>query len=147
MSKGVNEKMYTLKTENSFDAAHFLAGYDGKCKNIHGHRWRVIVTIQGSDLQKEGQMRGMLVDFSDIKKDVKEVTDAFDHAFIYEKDSLKENTVKALLEEEFHLIEVDFRPTAENFSEYFYHQIENRGYDVKCVEVYETPNNCASYSE
>ena len=60
--------MYTLKTEHSFDSAHFLYRYEGKCSNIHGHRWRVIVEIKGEELDIEGQERGMLVDFESFKK-------------------------------------------------------------------------------
>ena len=51
----------------------------------------------------------------------------------------------ALKEEGFRLIEVDFRPTAENFARYFYDKIKNRNYDVDFVRVYETPKNCATY--
>ena len=38
--------MYILKTEASFDSAHFLSGYDGKCSNLHGHRWRIFLEVQ-----------------------------------------------------------------------------------------------------
>lgn len=139
--------MFFLKTENSFDAAHFLAGYQGKCRNIHGHRWRVIVEICGDSIEQQGQRRGMLKDFSDLKRDVKEVTDYFDHALIYEQGSLKEKTVSALQEEEFHLIPVEFRPTAENFAKYFFDKLKEYGYNMHRVEVYETPSNCAAYEE
>ena len=63
--------MYILKTEHSFDAAHFLYGYDGKCSNIHGHRWRVVLEVCTEDLQEDGQNRGMYVDFGDLKRDLK----------------------------------------------------------------------------
>lgn len=139
--------MYFLKTENSFDSAHFLSGYDGKCSNIHGHRWRVIAEISAEKLIESGQTRGMIVDFSDIKRDVKEITDYYDHAFIYEENTLKDTTVKALNDENFRLITVPFRPTAENFSKHFFTLLKNKGYTVKSVSVYETPNNCAVYSE
>ncbi len=137
--------MYSLSTEHSFDAAHFLSGYVGKCKNIHGHRWRVVVEVRAEQLKEDTQQRGMCVDFSELKKDLKEEVDVFDHAFVIEKGSLKENTVLALKEEGFRLIEVDFRPTAENFARYFYDKIKNRNYDVDFVRVYETPKNCATY--
>lgn len=137
--------MYRLTTEHSFDAAHFLAGYEGKCANLHGHRWRVLVEVEGEQLESQGQMRGMLVDFGDVKRVVKEMTDAFDHSFIYEEGSLRQKTLEALLEENFLLIPVTFRPTAENFSKYFYEEMEKQGYPVAQVTVYETPNNCASY--
>lgn len=138
--------MYYLTAEASFDAAHFLFGYEGKCHNLHGHRWRVLLKISSSDLQGEGQQRGMIVDFGDVKRALKEETDFFDHTFIYEKGTLKEGTVEALLSEDFLLREVDFRPTAENFSRYFFDQFTKRGFEVSEVTVYETPNNCATYA-
>ena len=89
----------------------------------------------------------MVTDFGDIKRDLKALADEFDHAFIYEKNTLKNTTLAALKDEKFRLIEVDFRPTAENFAEYFYGRLSEKGYSVKCVTVNETPDNSASYSE
>ena len=60
--------MYYLKTEQSFDSAHFLHGYSGKCANIHGHRWRIVVTIKSDKLLDDPQNNGMIIDFSDLKK-------------------------------------------------------------------------------
>lgn len=137
--------MFFLKSEASFDAAHFLKDYEGKCRNIHGHRWRVVVEIKGEDLSEAVQTRGMLMDFSDLKKAVKDACDFFDHSLIYEKDSLKETTIKALLDENFKLNEVPFRPTAENFSQFFFKSLRDKGFNVHRVDVYETPNNCAGY--
>lgn len=137
--------MYILKTEDSFDAAHFLKDYVGKCSNIHGHRWRVVVSIQSEQLSEDAQHRGMCVDFKELKDDLKSITDTLDHKFIYEKGSLKASTISALKEENFEMVEMGFRPTAENFAKYFYDCISNMGYDVANVDVYETPNNCASY--
>lgn len=139
--------MYCLKTECSFDAAHFLAGYQGKCRNIHGHQWRVVVEILSETLEFDGQMRGMVVDFGDLKRDLEALTEEFDHALIYEVGSLKEKTVLALREEEFRLVEVKFRPTAENFSCYFFERMQEKGYRVYRVAVYETPYNCAVYMQ
>lgn len=137
--------MYTLKTNSSFDSAHFLSGYKGKCSNIHGHRWMVEVEVGSEVLEESGQTRGMIVDFSKLKDDLAEITSNLDHCFIYEKGTLKEKTVEALCEENFKMISVDFRPTAENFSKYFYDEMCTRGYKVIKATVYETPNNCASY--
>lgn len=139
--------MYGLKTEASFDAAHFLKGYEGKCSNIHGHRWRVVVTITSEQLigEEDVQHNGMIVDFSDLKSNLKQEADFLDHSLIYEKDSLKEVTIAALHDENFRLIEVGFRPTAENFAQYFFEKMKSYGFVVGQVEVYETPNNCASY--
>lgn len=139
--------MYILKAEGSFDAAHFLKGYEGKCANIHGHRWKVEVQIKGEELQEKGTKRGMLVDFGDLKKDTKTLMDKFDHTLIYETNSLKETTVKVLEEEGFALVEVGFRPTAENFAKYFYEELRTKRYLVHQITVYETPDNCAIYTE
>lgn len=139
--------MYTLKTEQSFDSAHFLAGYEGKCRNIHGHRWRVIIEIQGDELVQDGEKRGMLVDFGDLKSDLKKLADDLDHSLIIESGSLRDATLKALRDERFRIIEFPFRPTAENFAKYFYDCMSRLGYIVCEALVYETPNNCASYTE
>lgn len=139
--------MYSLKTEHSFDSAHFLIGYEGKCSNIHGHRWRVVIEVCGEYVEDKGQTRGMIVDFGTLKEQVKAEADVFDHALIIEKNTLKQKTVEALNEESFKIIEVDFRPTAENFAKYFYDRFKELGYNVRQAVVYETPNNCAAYYE
>ena len=137
--------MFTLISEGSFDAAHFLQGYNGKCSNIHGHRWRVVVEIYSDTLKEDTHTRGMVLDFDTLKEDIKSEVDYFDHSLIIEKSSLREKTYEALKEEGIKLIEVNFRTTAENFSKYFYEFFEKKGYQVKKVSVYETPNNCATY--
>ncbi|MBQ8959949.1 MAG: 6-carboxytetrahydropterin synthase QueD [Ruminococcus sp.] len=137
--------MYYLKTSAAFDSAHFLAGYEGKCSNIHGHRWTIEVKISGEELQSSGTKRGMLIDFGDLKKAVRSLADSFDHALIFEKGSLRSTTIAALEEEGFRLIEVEFRPTAENFSRHFYECLAQQGLSPASVTVYETPENCAVY--
>ena len=137
--------MYQLTTEHSFDSAHFLAGYDGKCGNLHGHRWRVLLTVQSETLREDQQQKGMCVDFAELKKDLRTELDALDHVLIIEQGSLRESTMKALQEEKFQVVEMPFRPTAENFARYFYELFTLKGYPVAKVEVYETPNNSAVY--
>lgn len=139
--------MFYLKAEASFDAAHFLARYEGKCHNIHGHHWIVQARVRGEQLHEDGQERGMLIDFSCLKKDLKAVVDPMDHTLIYESGTLHERTLQCLCEEDFSLTAVAFRPTAENFAKYFFDQLSAYGYQVAEVTVYETPNNCASYAE
>ncbi len=129
--------MYILSTEASFDAAHFLSNYEGKCSNIHGHRWKVVLNIKGEPTN------GMVVDFNVIKKSLKELCDYFDHTFIVEKNSLDDNLL-SLLQKQFLIRIVDFRTTAENFAKYIFDTL-NQKYDVYEVLVYETPNNCARY--
>lgn len=138
--------MYLLKTAATFDSAHFLSGYNGKCANIHGHTWKLEVAISSQELKETGEKRGMIIDFSDFKKAVRELASSFDHTLIYEKGSLKDGTVAALSAEGFKLTEVPFRPTAENFAEHFYRSLAE-SLPVKSVSVYETPDNCAVYEE
>lgn len=137
--------MYYLKTEAAFDSAHFLKNYQGKCSNLHGHRWRVEVTVYSKELANDPQTDGMLIDFNDLKAYLKKETDFFDHCLIIEKDSLQPATKQALLLEHFRIEEVPFRPTAENFSKYFFERMKAGGFPVYEATVYETPNNCASY--
>lgn len=139
--------MYTLKTSAAFDSAHFLKGYDGKCANIHGHRWTLSVTVQSETLHSGGQLDGMVMDFGDIKKIVRDLADAWDHTLIYEENTLRQTTVAALQAEHFRMIAVPFRPTAEHMAKYFYEKLKAAQLPVKQVQVYETPDNCAGYEE
>ncbi|MBQ8912992.1 MAG: 6-carboxytetrahydropterin synthase QueD [Lachnospiraceae bacterium] len=139
--------MYTLKTRSGFDSAHFLKGYDGKCSNIHGHHWSVEIVVGSDSLSEDEQIRGMVVDFSELKKDLREITDGLDHSLIIERGSLKDKTMEALTEENFKIVELDMRPTAENFAKYFYDLMSDKGYKVIESVVYETKNNCAGYRQ
>lgn len=139
--------MYTLKTNESFDSAHFLAGYEGKCSNIHGHHWVVEIEVGSECLEMGGNNRGMIVDFSRLKADLKKIVDALDHCLIAEIGSLKKKTLEAFNEEHFKVVEVMFRPTAENFAKFFYDEMKEKGYQVLKATVYETPKNCAAYME
>ena len=139
--------MYRLKTSAEFDSAHFLSGYEGKCANIHGHRWKIEAEFAGDTLAESGTKRDILIDFGDIKSAVRALADSFDHALIYEEGSLRAETIAALNAENFRLIAVKFRPTAERFSEYFYGRLKAQELPVVRVAVYETPENCAYYEE
>ena len=137
--------MYRLKTAAAFDSAHFLAGYNGKCANLHGHHWMIEVEAGQEHLQQTGEKRGMVIDFGDLKRTVRALADYYDHALIYEAGSLKAATLAALQDEQFRLIEVPYRPTAENFARAFFEALTAQGLPVLRVTVYETPDNCASY--
>ena len=137
--------MYGLKTEASFDSAHFLTDYYGKCENLHGHRWRIEVTLGQDELQDEGTMRDMVLDFGVFKKAVREVADSLDHTFLVEAGSLKPETMAALESEGFSLTVLPFRTTAENLARYVFETLAKQGFPVVEVEVDETPNNRAFY--
>lgn len=137
--------MYQLKTEAAFDSAHFLTDYYGKCENLHGHRWRVTVYIGADELQTEGTMKDMVVDFGVFKRAVRALADELDHTFLVEEGSLAPATLAALEGEGFSLTILPFRTTAENLATYFCDRLRDGGLPVTQVDMYETPNNCAIY--
>ncbi len=130
--------MYILQSEFDFDAAHKLVGHKGKCAHLHGHRWKVIVQIKSEHLKKEGSDRDMVLDFADLRRDLKEIEDIFDHKVIEEGDVFQ---VKDSI------VIVPFRPTAERLAQFIYEQLKNKGYQVYQVKVYETPKNAVIYRE
>ncbi|WP_321971278.1 6-carboxytetrahydropterin synthase [Paratractidigestivibacter sp.] len=136
---------FGLKTEASFDAAHFLADYYGKCENLHGHRWRVVAYIEQNELQVEGTMRGMVLDFGVFKKIFRALVEEYDHTFLVEEGTLKPATIEALEGEGFSLTIVPFRTTAENLARHFADELIARGLPCSQIDVYETPMNCATY--
>lgn len=137
--------MYGLKTESCFDSAHFLTDYYGKCENLHGHRWKVVVYLEQEDLQNEGTMKGMVLDFGEFKRAVRELTESFDHTFLVEEGSLRASTLECLAAEGFSVKILPFRTTAENLAHHFFALLREKGLPVSQVDVYETPNNCAIY--
>ncbi|HIU10282.1 MAG TPA: 6-carboxytetrahydropterin synthase QueD [Candidatus Avidehalobacter gallistercoris] len=139
--------MFSLQTETSFDAAHFLPDHPGLCRNLHGHRWRVVLEIAGADLQTAGAARGMLCDFAEVKAALKRITEKIDHKLLYEAASLAPETLAALQNEGFTLFELPFRPTAEELARWFYRAMSEAGFAPARVWVYETPENCAAYWE
>ena len=139
--------MYELKTEAAFDSAHFLADYYGKCENLHGHRWRVVVYLQQEELQAEGTMRDMVLDFGVFKRAVRSLAEELDHTFLVGDGTLHEATVDALESEGFSLTVLPFRTTAENLARYFAERLAAEGLPVSQVDMYETPNNCAIWKK
>jgi 6-pyruvoyltetrahydropterin/6-carboxytetrahydropterin synthase len=137
--------MYALQTEACFDSAHFLTDYYGKCENLHGHRWRIVATIEQEELQTEGTMRDMVLDFGVFKRSVRALADSLDHTFLVEEGSLKPATIAALEAEGFSLTILPFRTTAENLARYVAEQLVSQGLPVSEVECDETPNNRAIY--
>lgn len=137
--------MYGLKTEACFDSAHFLTDYYGRCENLHGHRWRMVVYLKQEELQREGTMRDMVLDFGVFKRAVRGLADELDHTFLVEKGSLAPTTMEALEEEGFSLTVLPFRTTAENLARYVCERLTRDCLPVSQVDMYETPNNCATY--
>lgn len=68
--------------ETTFDSAHMLSNYQGKCHNLHGHTYKLQVTLEG-DLTKEGDSQGMVMDFNELNQYMDVVSNSFDHAIIF----------------------------------------------------------------
>lgn len=141
--------MFTLKSEIQFDMAHYLSGYVGKCKNIHGHRYRLVVKVSSQTLHESGQLRGMVDDFSEVKAVLKEVHDLFDHKLVIEENEEGKRVVEKLNEsgKVFEILFVPYRPTAEEMSRQIFNEIKKRGVRVTEVELFETPTNSCIYTE
>lgn len=141
--------MFILKNEIQFDTAHYLSGYAGKCSNIHGHRYRLVVELASETLQESGQERGMVADFGAVKALMKTIADGYDHKLLVE-DNDDGQAVAAKLDElpnQFAVVLVPYRPTAEEMSRAIYRQIQAAGYPVYAVELFETPGNSCTYRE
>ena len=141
--------MFTLKSEIQFDTAHYLCGYQGKCKNIHGHRYRLVVKVSSQDLHETGHLRGMVDDFSSVKEALKKIHDRFDHKLVVEASEEGKEVAKKLEESglAFEIVFVPYRPTAEEMSRDIYRKLKADGVAVTEVELFETPTNSCIYTE
>ncbi len=112
----------------SFETGHALYGYDGKCKNVHGHSYKLSVTVIGEPISDNTNVKfGMVIDFTDLKKIVKEeIVDAFDHATVFNKNTPHIELARELESRGHHIILVDYQPTSENMVIDFSQKIKNR---------------------
>jgi len=100
----------------SFETGHALYGYDGKCRNVHGHSYKLSVTVIGTPISDTDNVKyGMVIDFGDLKKIVKEeIVDTFDHATVFNKNTPHVELAKELSNRGHDVILVDYQPTSEN---------------------------------
>jgi len=100
----------------SFETGHALYGYDGKCKNVHGHSYKLSVTVIGTPITDPSNVKyGMVIDFTDLKKIVKsEIVDKFDHATVFNKNTPHIELAKELESRDHNVILVEYQPTSEN---------------------------------
>ena len=98
-----------------FETGHALYGYDGKCRNVHGHSYKLEVTIIGKPINDATHVKhGMVLDFGDLKTIVKkEIVDVFDHATIFNKNTPHIEIAKELEKRGHHVILLDYQPTSE----------------------------------
>ena len=112
----------------SFETGHALYGYDGKCKNVHGHSYRLYVTVIGKPISDHTHVKfGMVIDFGDLKKIVKEeIVDVFDHATVFNKNTPHVELAKELADRDHNVLLVDYQPTSEMMVIDFAEKIKQR---------------------
>ncbi|WP_419213046.1 6-pyruvoyl trahydropterin synthase family protein [Maribacter sp. X9] len=100
----------------NFETGHALYGYDGKCRNVHGHSYKLSVTVVGKPITNiENVKLGMVIDFGDLKKIVKEeIVDKFDHATVFNKNTPHIELAKELTDRGHNVILAEYQPTSEN---------------------------------
>ena len=99
----------------SFETGHALYGYDGKCRNVHGHSYKLYVTVIGHPISDTTHVKlVMVIDFSDLKVIVKnKIVDVFDHATVFNKNTPHVELAKELADRGHNVILVDYQPTSE----------------------------------
>jgi 6-pyruvoyltetrahydropterin/6-carboxytetrahydropterin synthase len=133
-----------------FEAGHALHGYDGKCKNVHGHSYKLWVTVIGSPIEDSNHVKnGMVIDFTDLKKIVKEeIVDEFDHATVFNQTSPHLELANQLKSHGHHVILVDYQPTSENMVIDFSERISKRlpeNIKLFSLKLHETESSFAEW--
>ena len=122
--------MFKLIVKKEFSSAHILHGHPGNCKRMHGHNWLVEAEVQGDNTNEIG----MVIDFKDIKNNLKEIISMLDHQFL--------NDLQPFMNE---------NPTAENISKYIYKELSNNintdNIKVSKIKLWETSNSAVTYTE
>lgn len=133
--------MYRVTREFDFCYGHRLLNYEGKCRHLHGHNGRAVITLEARELDE----RGMLVDFTDIKTTVQRwVDDNLDHNLILSREDPILPVLQARGERVFVM---DRNPTAENIARLIFDQALTTGLPVVEVRLWETERCHASYGE
>ncbi len=138
-----------ITKEFHFEAAHALRGYDGPCKSIHGHSYKLAVTITGTPIgDKKSPKVGMVMDFGDLKEIIKKnIIDAVDHSLILNKDYPLED-VEKIREIFCNIVWVEYQPTSENILSDFSKKIISllpAGIRLFSLQLRETANSYAEW--
>jgi 6-pyruvoyltetrahydropterin/6-carboxytetrahydropterin synthase len=134
----------------SFETGHALYGYDGKCKNVHGHSYKLSVTVIGTPIMNRNDVKfGMVIDFTDLKKIVKEeIVDQFDHATVFNETTPHIELANELKNRGHHVILVNYQPTSENMVIDFSQRIMGRlpeGIKLFSLKLQETDSSFAEW--
>lgn len=132
--------MFRVTRQIDFCYGHRLLNYDGKCKYLHGHNGRAIIAIEAPKLDD----RGMVLDFSDIKRVVSQwIDENFDHRMLLHRD---DPAVPILREMGEPLYLFDENPTAENIAKQIFDFTRSQGFPIVEAHLWETPNCYATYA-
>lgn len=131
--------MYRIAREIDFCYGHRLLNYEGKCRHLHGHNGKAIITLESPELDQ----RGMVLDFSDIKHSVSSwIDENLDHRMVLHRDDPVVGVLREMGEPLFLL---NTNPTAENIARLIYQYTAAQGFPVVEVQLWETPKCVAAY--
>ena len=149
------EKIFSMSTiritkQFNFETGHALYGYDGKCRNVHGHSYKLSVTVSGTPIDDSSHVKfGMVIDFTDLKKIVKEeIVDLFDHATVFNKNTPHLELAKILSDRGHDVILVDYQPTSEMMVIDFAEKINRRlpkNINLFSIKLQETETSFAEW--
>ena len=121
--------MYQISVEQHFDAAHFLRGYKGKCESVHGHRFRVVVSVKSPELNDIG----IAYDFTELKQSLRDILSRFDHTCLNDVPPFDK-----------------INPSSENIASTVYSELHPRlaaaPVSISAVEVWESPQSRITYT-
>ncbi|MBC7490780.1 MAG: 6-carboxytetrahydropterin synthase QueD [Glaciimonas sp.] len=147
--------MLTITRKLEFDAGHRILDHKSQCRNLHGHRYTLEITLVGAIIEIEGSSdNGMIMDFLDIKTLAKQhLVDVWDHAFlVYEKDTIVRAFLSTLPDHK--TVVIDRIPTVENLARVAYDILKGAykdhygtGLHLQKLVLHETPNCWAEISE
>lgn len=139
-----------ITKEFSFETGHALYGYDGKCRNVHGHSYKLSVTVLGEPIADSNHVKyGMVIDFTDLKKIVQEeIVDVFDHATVFNQNTPHVELARELEKRGHQIILVEYQPTSEMMLVDFAQRIRQRlpqNIRLKSLKLRETNTSYAEW--
>ena len=131
--------MFKIEKEIHFCYGHRLLGYAGKCRHLHGHNGKAVITLEAAGLDR----LGMVTDFAEVKRVIgKWIDDALDHKMLLHRD---DPVIPELRRQGEPFVELDVNPTAENIAKLIYDHAAGEGFPVTEVTLWETENSFATY--
>ena len=141
--------MIRITKSFSFETGHALYGYDGLCKNVHGHSYKLFVTVIGQPIEDNNHVKfGMVIDFKDLKKIVKEeIVNIFDHATVFNQNTPHVSLAKTLESSGHKVLLVDYQPTSEMMVIDFAKKIKARLPEQITLHSLRLQETASSYAE